>query len=146
MRYRLIDAPLTFYACHCTECQRQSGSAFGLSLLVREPAIEATGDLSLWSRPTDSGATMDCYFCPQCGTRLWHKVRRERNDARGAILSVKGGSLDIARRLAPVGHIWTGSRMAGSQIPADALTFDRAPPGFDPLIEAFDRLYRIERA
>ncbi len=139
----MIEAPLTFYACHCTECQRQSGSAFGLSLLARERSVEATGTPSHWTRPTDSGARMDCHFCPHCGTRLWHKVSREGSE--GAILSVKGGSLDIARLLAPAAHIWTGSKTAGTQIPAGALAYDRAPPGFDPLIEAFDRLYRIEQ-
>ena len=34
IRYRVTGAPVTFYACHCTECQKQSASAFGLSLWV----------------------------------------------------------------------------------------------------------------
>lgn len=146
VRYRLSQAPLTLYACHCTECQRQSASAFGLSAWVREPAIEVTGTLAHWARPTDSGRQMHCHFCPHCGTRLWHKVGREPDDGEGAILSVKGGSLDIARMLSPVGHIWTGSRAAGTHIPQGALAYDRAPDSFGPLIDAFRLQYRIEQA
>jgi hypothetical protein len=32
--YRLTAEPLTLYACHCTDCQKRSGSAFGLSMWV----------------------------------------------------------------------------------------------------------------
>jgi hypothetical protein len=34
VRYRLDGEPLALTMCHCTECQRQSGSAFGMSLGV----------------------------------------------------------------------------------------------------------------
>jgi hypothetical protein len=42
VRYRVTEEPLTLYACHCTDCQKRSGSAFGLSMWVRRAAIEAT--------------------------------------------------------------------------------------------------------
>jgi len=48
VRYRVTEAPLTLYACHCTDCQKRSGSAFGLSLWVNRTAIEVTqGDAAL---------------------------------------------------------------------------------------------------
>ena len=40
VQYRITEEPLTFYACHCTDCQKRSGSAFGLSSNTR-----------LWSEP-----------------------------------------------------------------------------------------------
>ena len=30
IRYRVADEPLTLYVCHCTDCQRRTGSAFCL--------------------------------------------------------------------------------------------------------------------
>ena len=35
IRYKIRGEPWAIYACHCTECQRQSTSAFGLSMPVR---------------------------------------------------------------------------------------------------------------
>ena len=40
--YRLTGEPLTFYACHCTDCQRRTGAAFALSMIVRRAALELT--------------------------------------------------------------------------------------------------------
>ena len=43
IRYRLLRAPVALYACHCRDCQKQSASAFGLSMWVERDAIEFTG-------------------------------------------------------------------------------------------------------
>jgi hypothetical protein len=40
IRYRMLAAPLVFYLCHCTECQRHTSSAFGESLRFRREALE----------------------------------------------------------------------------------------------------------
>ena len=40
LRYSLAEDPLTLYVCHCTDCQRQTGSSFALSMLVRLEALE----------------------------------------------------------------------------------------------------------
>ncbi|MGA8048702.1 MAG: GFA family protein [Burkholderiales bacterium] len=46
------EEPVTFYACHCTDCQKRSGSSFGLSM---------------WVNRLDR----DDRVCAQCGTLLW---------------------------------------------------------------------------
>ena len=43
IRYRLLRAPAALYACHCRDCQKQSSSAFGLSMWVERDGIEFTG-------------------------------------------------------------------------------------------------------
>ena len=40
VRYRLAEDPVTLYVCHCTDCQRQSGASFALSMIVRNAALE----------------------------------------------------------------------------------------------------------
>ena len=44
VRYVLTAEPIRLVACHCKECQRQSGSAFGMSMLVKQDSltVEAT--------------------------------------------------------------------------------------------------------
>lgn len=98
-RYAVLGAPLTLYACHCSECRGQSASAFGLSLLVRPADLElAREGLGVWRRPGSSGGEMVCRFCPDCGSRLVHEG--------GEVVSVKGGTLDALGALRLAGHIW----------------------------------------
>ena len=40
VRYAIGGAPLALYVCHCRECQKQSASAFGISLEVAPSAKE----------------------------------------------------------------------------------------------------------
>lgn len=130
IRYRVTGAPLTLYACHCTECQKQSASAFGLSLWVERSDLEiVSGEPRHWERLADSGNTTRCAFCPDCGSRLYH----EASDDPG-IYSLKGGSLDAIAGLTPVGHIWVRSKQPWVDLaclPGD-LVFETEPPDFEP--------------
>jgi Glutathione-dependent formaldehyde-activating enzyme len=40
---RIAAEPIRVVACHCTECQRQSGSAFGISMPVKKDSLTVTG-------------------------------------------------------------------------------------------------------
>ena len=40
IRYRFVGDPLTLYACHCTDCQRETGASFVLSMVRRTRAFE----------------------------------------------------------------------------------------------------------
>ena len=59
----------------------------------------------VFERLADSGNTLRCAFCPDCGTRLHHALSDETE-----IYSLKGGSLDDLSGLSPVGHIWVRSK------------------------------------
>ena len=123
VRYEVSGPPGTIYVCHCRECRRQSASAFGISVTVRSADLRLTqGTPRVWSRPADSGRTVDCHFCPDCGSRLWHG-----DLAREAEVSVKGGSLDQPVDLGQAVHIWVGSKLPGVTIPAGARVFDQEP-------------------
>ena len=143
LRYGISGRPLTLYACHCTECRHQSASSHGLSLWVHEADFHLTGKPERWTRPTDSGRLMHCFFCPTCGSRLWHKGSEEPADPRQAVFSVKAGSLDHARLLDPIGHIWTRSKMAGTVIPQNTLVCEAAPDDVDAFLAAFTDKYSI---
>ena len=56
VRYRITGEPIALYVCHCRECQKQSASAFGLSLEVPRAALRLTsGTPRRWTRMSDSG-------------------------------------------------------------------------------------------
>jgi hypothetical protein len=88
IRYQLSGEPLTLYACHCRDCQKQSSSAFGMSLIIpREQLklLQGGARLKTWDTRGEDGAIDD------------------------APISIKAGSLDDTRWLRPVAHIWLRS-------------------------------------
>jgi hypothetical protein len=122
VRYAVTAPPLQLYVCHCRECQRQSGSAFGMSLIVPRAAFAVTkGTARSWSGTTDSGRAMTCFFCPACGARLWHA--RNGMDT----VSVKAGTLDVPVDFACAVHIWTSRRLPGVVVPAGAEQYPEEP-------------------
>ncbi len=113
VRYRFEGEPVALAVCHCRECQRQSGSAFGMSLLVRRGGFRVTeGTPRTFLRKADSGRDVECAFCPDCGTRLFH-VPHYLKDT----LNVKPGTLDDTSWLAPSLHCWTASRQPWVSLP-----------------------------
>lgn len=115
--YRINGTPLKLAICHCTECQKQSASAFGMSLGVRPEDFELTsGALSSFDVTCDSGRTKTCAFCPQCGSRIYHQT--------GNNMSIKAGTLKDTSGLKPDAHYWTRSKQPWITIPADALQFE----------------------
>ena len=123
VRYAIAGAPLELYVCHCRECQKQSASAFGISVSVRRADFHlAEGTVSYWSRPTDSGRILTCAFCPACGSRLWHQ-----GEDPAAPISVKGGSLDLPPDLSAAVHIWTARKLASVVIPEGVRQFPGEP-------------------
>lgn len=119
--YTLTGIAGPLYCCHCTECRKQSASAFGMSLMARREALHLQrGAPRMWSRKAASGRTLYCMYCGDCGSRLWHE-----NDA-GSV-SIKAGSLDDPVDATDAIHIWTRSRLAGIVIPAHAAQYEQEP-------------------
>lgn len=123
IRYAAPRTPLALYVCHCTECRKQSSSAYGISFSVPRAAFRLlAGEPRWWSRGTASGHTLECAFCPACGSRIWHQ-----SSGSPGRLNIKGGTLDAALDLGEAMHIWTSSRLPGVVIPPHARTFEREP-------------------
>lgn len=123
VRYELTAEPREAYACHCNECRKQSASAFGISVLMDRNAVnQISGRTKVWSRPTDSGGHLDCHFCPDCGSRLWHVGFTDPDT-----FSVKGGSLDEPPNFAKLHHIWVSQKMPGVILPDGATCSEKEP-------------------
>ena len=123
VRYRISAAPLATIACHCQDCQRQSGSAFGMSMVVPRDAFELLGaELGSFTRPADSGGTVECFFCPGCGTRIYHTPSKLQET-----LNVKPGTLDDTSWLKPAAHAWVKRKHAWVEVPEGVPCFDENP-------------------
>lgn len=123
IRYRVTAEPLAVVACHCTECQRQTGSAFGISMVLPREAFElVTGEPRSFSRGADSGGTVECTFCGDCGTRIHHMPSKLTKT-----LNLKPGTLDDTSWLNPTLHVWVSSKQPWVPIPDGVPRFDRNP-------------------
>ena len=123
IRYAVPKEPLIIYICHCAECRKQSSSAFGISFTVARRALKLLhGEPNYWSRVTASGHTLDCAFCSNCGSRLWHQ-----SSGHADTINIKGGSLDEPLDLGNAVHLWVSSALPGVVIPPGATLFAREP-------------------
>lgn len=123
VRYEINSEPLTFYICHCRECQKQSASAFGLSLTVPRASVKIVqGQPKTWTRKSDRDRAVICYFCQNCGTRLFHDRSYNRET-----INIKAGTLDDPNWLHPVGNIWTQSAQPWVVISDELLNYPGQP-------------------
>lgn len=122
VRYKICQETLIAYACHCIECQRQTASAFALSVPIELDAFCVDGSLTAYDRPAHSGATTKCHFCSNCGTRIYHQ-----SSASSELITLKGGTLDDASNLLPVAHLWILRAHKWIELPTDAETYERQP-------------------
>lgn len=123
VRYEIGDDPLAVIACHCTDCQKQSGSAFGMSMVVKRDSFRILkGEAKSFSRAAGSGASVECFFCPSCGTRLFHQP-----SSLPVTLNVKPGTLDDPSWRAPVLHCWTSRRQSWVVMPEGIPSFEKNP-------------------
>ncbi len=123
VRYQSLGEPGALYACHCRECRKLSVSAFSLSLLVPRAGFSLTrGNPKTWTRPTATGRSLACYFCPTCGSRVWHDAPHDP-----LTVTIKAGSLDEPIDISHAIHIWTSRRLKGVIIPEDAAQWPEEP-------------------
>ena len=126
VRYVLTGEPLTLYACHCTDCQRRTGTAFALSLFMRRDALTVEkGEAVLFEMTLSGGRRVRRRSCAACGTRLWGEPVKLPDT-----VVVQPGTLDDTSWLRPVAHIWTRSAQPWIEFPKDAVLFEQQPaPG-----------------
>ncbi|KAJ4412463.1 hypothetical protein N0V82_008782 [Gnomoniopsis sp. IMI 355080] len=123
--------PLALYHCHCTQCQKQSASAFGTSAIFPAEGIfplspDLQSKLRVWTRPTKEGRTTDGYFCNICGVRVLHR-KRNADGSETSNVSVKGGLVD-GLDWSQGEHIFTDT--AVFPIPPGAIRWEGTPASF----------------
>jgi hypothetical protein len=57
--------------CHCLECQRRTGSAFGAQSRWPRERVTTTGRATEYTRTGDEGGRATFRFCPTCGSTVW---------------------------------------------------------------------------
>lgn len=123
VRYRIHGEPLVVSACHCDQCRRQSGSAFGMTIIFQRDDVSMLGgSLKSFERSSDSANKVTCYFCGDCGTRIYHALERSPGT-----INIKPGTLDDSSDVTPALHIWVSKKRGWVTLPDDVPQFEEQP-------------------
>ena len=96
--------------CHCTDCQRLSGTAFRVSVGTPEENFTLlSGSPRTYVKTGQSGARRAQVFCPDCGSQIYATAA----DGDGPrVFNLRTGTIDQRDRLTPRSQIWKRSAQA----------------------------------
>jgi hypothetical protein len=118
VRYRIASEPMFVHCCHCLNCQRQTGSAFVINLLVEADRVEVVGETEAADVPRDDGGTQRIRRCAMC------KVAILSHYGAPTISFVRAGTLDTPSAVSPDVHIFTRSKLPWVTLPDDVPAFE----------------------
>lgn len=118
VRYRLTAEPLFVHCCHCLNCQRQTGSAFVINVLIETDRVEVlTGEPAVVSVPRSGVKKQKVWRCPTCQVALYSQYTSPR------VRFVRAGTLDDPESVEPDVHIYTRSQLPWVELPESVPAF-----------------------
>jgi len=129
IRFRTIAEPLRITICHCTWCQRRTGTAFGTEVVFESGQVEMTGPgVTRYRHTSDgSGRWLDIEFCGKCGSNLGFTL-----EAAPGVRTLPAGAFDdpqwIRTDRHKVRHVFLRSRREWSDL--------------TPLVEQYEQHFR----
>lgn len=127
VRFKVDGAPIRMVQCHCTDCQRASGSGHMPNVLFKEANVAVSGATSRYESLADSGNTLTRHFCPTCGGRLFLS-----SSARPGLLIMAAGAFDDSGWYTPELAIFTASARPWDPPPPDVPHHEAMPPAPSP--------------
>jgi hypothetical protein len=123
LRYEIRGEPSVVLACHCLNCQRQSGSAFSVNLIITADQLTLHGEPKVYDDAnTESGQHAYRHFCGHCGSPILTTSALFPH-----IRVIKAGTLDERKGFAPQAHCWTDTAFDWFQLPAGMPASPRNP-------------------
>lgn len=131
VRYLVTRPPLAAYICHCHLCQKRTGSAFSMSMVIPADGFElVAGNPLRKERIAAGGAKSISLVCASCYSRI--NTQREGSPT----LNVRAGTLDDTSWLRPVAQIWTSSAQPWALVRDNILSFEEQPTDFAAALAA----------
>jgi hypothetical protein len=125
VRYSADAEPAFTGVCHCTSCQKQSGTAFNVVVAVPQAALAIQGSPKSYAATGDSGKPNVSKFCPNCGSTILSEPA-----ALPGMSIVRAGTLDDTSWLKPTMEIYCDSAQPWVQLGGGMQRFPKMPmPG-----------------
>jgi hypothetical protein len=122
VRYSANTEPAFVGVCHCTDCQKFTGSAFSVIVGVPKSALKIEGKLAAYSKTGDTGKTIERRFCPECGSSIADEASALPD---GVMLGT--GTLDDASWVKPGMEIYCDSAQSWVHLQGDMKRFPKMP-------------------
>ena len=127
VRYRVRNQPVRTIACHCTACQRRTGSALGIGAYFKAEDVQIlSGTLKAYQFNSDvSGRWLRMEHCVECGTTVtW------TTEVLPGARAVAVGSLDDPNKVKVDRHVFVRSKHHWMEPPAGIEVFQTSslPP------------------
>jgi hypothetical protein len=104
--YEAEIGPARVHACHCSDCQMLTGSAFRVSVPAPRESFKLTGQPTTYVKVADSGNKPIHAFCAECGAPVYSSAI-----ADPPTYSLRVGCLDEGAHLPPRKQFWCKSAM-----------------------------------
>lgn len=104
LRAEVNAEPIVVAACHCLECQRRTGSAFGMSAYFPQDRVSIHGKSTTYVREGEEGRKVRFHFCPECGTTVYWRA-----DFRPDAVGIAAGAFGDPSFPAPFRSVWERS-------------------------------------
>ena len=112
VRYGLTAEPLVVHCCHCRNCQRQTGSAFVVNLMLEADCVELlASDPVAIDVPRGASSTQRIWRCPSCQIAVYSRY------TSGKLRFVRAGTLDDPASVEPDVHIYARSKLPWVTLP-----------------------------
>ena len=75
LKLSCVGEPIRAAVCHCYECQKRTGSVFGVQCRYHRDQVEISGECRRYVRTGDSGGEVTFSFCGTCGSTVFWKIK-----------------------------------------------------------------------
>ena len=117
----VVGEPKVTLACNCQNCQRRTGSAFGISAyFTNDSIVETTGDPSQYQSTTDSEKNITQSFCRQCGSTVYWQADIFRD-----MTGIAVGCFNDPDFPRPSATVWNRSKFHWVTFPDSCKTFEK---------------------
>ena len=124
IKFEAIIDPETATICHCTDCQINSGTAFGYVVgAINDSFNLLKGELSFYIKLADSGAKRELAFCGKCGTRIYAKPEK----GKSGFFGLRVGTIRQRKCLQPKRQAWKKSCLDWVECIKTDQTFETQP-------------------
>ena len=98
--------------CHCTDCQRLTGTAYRVTISApRETFAITAGEPKLYEKLGDNSRKRLQYFCPNCGSPVY--TTGEKEDAEEVVIRL--GTVNQRHEFHPRSQIWCSSELSWAE-------------------------------
>ena len=115
IRFEVTEPPVSAGWCHCTRCQRRTGTAASIQARLAPGSLKILQGEELLRAWTPPGGFAKV-FCSECGSQMWSQSTTDPE-----VISVRFGAFDGDPGVRPTAHQFVAYAAEWQPLPDDGL-------------------------